>query len=165
MYLGHTHPDISFATHQCARYIYTPQSRAIKMLSSALAGVLRAQSIMVLDCYPDGDFAALWRRAHSQDPYCVWSRTGNVICFADCPILWKRASSIQTEIALSTMEAEYVALSTSCHDLFHSLTSLTRFVPLSTSANIISTTQRSYTLKSMRTMLVLWPSESSSHGV
>jgi hypothetical protein len=25
---------------------------------------------------------------------------------------------MQTEIALSTMEAEYVALSTSCHDLF-----------------------------------------------
>jgi hypothetical protein len=39
-----------------------------------------------------------------------------VICFADCPILWK--SKLQTEIVLSTMEAEYVALSTSCRDLF-----------------------------------------------
>jgi hypothetical protein len=33
-----------------------------------------------------------------------------------CPVLWK--SKLQTEIALSTMEAEYVALSTACKDLF-----------------------------------------------
>jgi hypothetical protein len=32
-----------------------------------------------------------------------------------CPILWK--SKLQTEIALSTMEAEYVALSTAMKDL------------------------------------------------
>ena len=44
------------------------------------------------------------------------SRTGYVICLANCPVLWK--SKLQTEIALSTMEAEYVALSTSCRDLF-----------------------------------------------
>ncbi len=31
-------------------------------------------------------------------------------------MLWK--SKLQIEIALSTMEVEYVALSTSCHDLF-----------------------------------------------
>ena len=42
--------------------------------------------------------------------------TGFVICFTDCPVLWK--SKLQTEIALSTMEAEYVSLSTSCRDLF-----------------------------------------------
>ena len=32
-----------------------------------------------------------------------------------CPVLW--CSRLQTEIALSTMEAEYVALSTACKDL------------------------------------------------
>eukprot|EP00956_Cyclotella_meneghiniana_P016409 scaffold25911_cov23-Cyclotella_meneghiniana.AAC.4 len=32
------------------------------------------------------------------------------------PVLWK--SKLQTEIALSTMEAEYVALSQACKDLF-----------------------------------------------
>jgi hypothetical protein len=36
--------------------------------------------------------------------------------FAGCPVVW--ASKMQTEIALSTMEAEYIALSTSCRDLF-----------------------------------------------
>jgi hypothetical protein len=34
---------------------------------------------------------------------------------ANCPVLWK--NKLQTEIALSTMEEEYVALSTSCSDL------------------------------------------------
>jgi hypothetical protein len=51
-----------------------------------------------------------------QDSHSIRSRTGYVICLADCAILWK--SKLQTEIALSTMEAEYVALSTSCRDLF-----------------------------------------------
>ena len=37
------------------------------------------------------------------------SRTGHVIMFAGCPILW--CSKLQTEITLSTTEAEYVALS------------------------------------------------------
>eukprot|EP00956_Cyclotella_meneghiniana_P021026 scaffold37794_cov37-Cyclotella_meneghiniana.AAC.2 len=52
----------------------------------------------------------------SQDPHCVRSRTGYVILVAGCPVLWK--SKLQTEIALSTMEAEYVALSQACKDLF-----------------------------------------------
>jgi hypothetical protein len=33
-----------------------------------------------------------------------------------CPVLWR--SSLQTEIATSTMMAEYVSLSTACKDLF-----------------------------------------------
>ena len=36
-------------------------------------------------------------------------RTGYVIKFANCPIIW--ASRLQTEIALSTTESEYIALS------------------------------------------------------
>ena len=37
------------------------------------------------------------------------SHTGYVIKYAGCPILW--CSKLQTEIALSTTEAEYIALS------------------------------------------------------
>ena len=43
------------------------------------------------------------------------SRTGCVITVSGCPVLW--FSKLQTETALSTMEAEYVALSTSCREL------------------------------------------------
>ncbi len=53
---------------------------------------------------------------NKQDPHCVQSRTGCAFCLANCPILWK--SKMQTEIALSTMRVKYVALSTSCRNLF-----------------------------------------------
>ncbi len=41
----------------------------------------------------------------------VLSRTGYVIMYANCPILWVSRLQIQTEIALSTAKAEYIALS------------------------------------------------------
>ena len=52
----------------------------------------------------------------SSDPSCVKSRTGFVITVANCPVLWQ--SKLQTETALSTMEAEVVALAHSCRELF-----------------------------------------------
>ncbi|KAL7480099.1 hypothetical protein ACHAW6_005808 [Cyclotella cf. meneghiniana] len=67
-------------------------------------------------CYPDADFAGLYGHEDSQDPHYTHSRTGFLIIVFNCSILWK--SKLQREIALSTMEAEYVALSTSCKDLF-----------------------------------------------
>ena len=44
------------------------------------------------------------------------SRTGYVITFAGCPVLW--VSTLQKEMTLSAVEYEYIALSTSCKDLF-----------------------------------------------
>ena len=64
-----------------------------------------------IDCYPDADFAGLYGHEDSQDPHC----SGFIILTFGCLVLWK--SHLQTEIALSTMEAEYVALSTACKDL------------------------------------------------
>ena len=69
-----------------------------------------------IDCYPDADFAGLWTEDDKHDPHCVRSCTGYVICLANCPVLWK--SKLKTEIALSMMEAKYVALSSSCLNLF-----------------------------------------------
>ena len=45
----------------------------------------------------------------------VKSRTGYVLLLNDCPILW--VSKLQTEIALSTMEAENIALLQSMRDI------------------------------------------------
>ena len=60
-------------------------------------------------------FAGLYGHENSQDPHCARSQTGYVISAFGCPVVWR--SSLQTAIALSTMEAEYVALSTACKDL------------------------------------------------
>lgn len=76
---------------------------------------MRPNASRGIDCYPDADFAGLYGQEDSQDPHCARSRTGYVILAFGCPVLWK--SKLQTEIALSTMEAEYVALSTACKDL------------------------------------------------
>ena len=56
----------------------------------------------------DTDFAGGWQQADSSDAGDVMSQTGMVIMYAKCPIYW--CSSLQTEIALSTAEAEYIAL-------------------------------------------------------
>jgi hypothetical protein len=122
---GHTRPDIAFAVHQCARYTFQPTNRhvtALKRIGRYLKGtqdkglIMRPTSKIHVDCYPDADFAGLYNKEDAQDPHCVRSRTGYVICVANCPVIWK--SKLQTEIALSTMEAEYVALSQACKDLF-----------------------------------------------
>jgi hypothetical protein len=58
----------------------------------------------------DADFSGNWNREESmEDPDTARSRTGYVVRFLGCPIMWK--SQLQTEIALSPCEAEYIALS------------------------------------------------------
>ena len=62
-----------------------------------------------LEVYVDADFAGGWSSGDVHNPECVLSRTGYVLMYAGCLITW--SSKLQTEIALSTTEAEYIALS------------------------------------------------------
>jgi hypothetical protein len=67
----------------------------------------RDQSIEV---YADADFYGSWNKATApQDISTAKSRTGYIVKFAACPIVW--TSKLQTQIALSTTEAEYISLS------------------------------------------------------
>ena len=68
--------------------------------------------MLQIDAYPDADFAGVHGHEQPTNPACVKSRTGFVIMFADCPFLW--VSKLQTETALSTMEAEANALAHCC---------------------------------------------------
>jgi hypothetical protein len=68
-----------------------------------------------VDCYVDADFAGLWNTEKDQDPICVKYRTGYSLIFMECPLSW--VSKLQTQIVLSTMEAEYIALSQSMREL------------------------------------------------
>jgi hypothetical protein len=49
------------------------------------------------------------------DPNTARSRMGYTICYAGCPMIW--APKMQTEIALSSTEAEYIALSQSMREV------------------------------------------------
>ena len=64
---------------------------------------------MNLHCYADADFAGNYVKEHGNDPASVKSRSGFVILYAGCPIAWQ--SKLQTEVALSTTESEYISLS------------------------------------------------------
>ena len=62
-----------------------------------------------IEVYVDADFVGGWDPGDAMNADNVYSRNGYVIWYAGCPIYWQ--SKLQTEIALSTAEAEYIALS------------------------------------------------------
>lgn len=117
-------PDIAFAVHQAARFTHDPKkshAKAVKRICRYLKGtiedgiILKPTEEWTVDCHVDADFAGLWGVEDDQDPICVKSRTGYVLSVAGCPVTW--VSKLQSEITVSTLESEYVALSFACRDL------------------------------------------------
>jgi hypothetical protein len=121
---NNTHPDISMAVHQCARYSSNPKAThelAVKRISRYLLVtqtkgiVMHPTADMSLNMFVDADFAGCWHKEYTELRDSVLSRTGYVIQFCGCPVTW--ASKPQSKIALSTTESEYIALSTATRDL------------------------------------------------
>jgi hypothetical protein len=116
-----TRPEIAYAVHQCARFSSNPKkshANAIKYLCRYLMGtkdkglILRADPSKSFEVHVDCDFAGNWIRDDAMsDPSTAKSRTGYVISYGGCPVLW--ASKLQTEVVLSSTESEYVGLSES----------------------------------------------------
>ena len=106
----------------CALHIYLKRSheKALKRIGRYLKGtrtkelIMKPSAELSIDCYVDSDFAGFWSYEDDQDPTCICSRTGFLIMIENCPAIW--SSKLQTEIALSTMEAEYIALRTAMKD-------------------------------------------------
>ena len=112
-------PDIAYAVHQLARFCEDPRKshhEALIHLCRYLLGsrneglVYQVDSTHSFETYADADFCGNWKReiAHT-DVSTAKSRSGYVIMYANCPVLWE--SKLQTMLALSTTEAEYMALS------------------------------------------------------
>ena len=59
-------------------------------------------------------FSGAWCRDYAYQVGSVLPRTGYIIKFANCPIVW--VSKMQTEISLSTTGAEYISLIQSMKD-------------------------------------------------
>ena len=125
MYLSNqTRPDITFAVNQVARFTHAPReihAKAVKRIVRYLAGtqdqglIFTSNLSIGLEMFCDADFAGLWKFEDPQHPNSVKSRTGFVIKLYGCPLLW--TSRLQTEIAASTLEAEYIALSSGMREL------------------------------------------------
>ncbi|KAL7476634.1 hypothetical protein ACHAW6_002483, partial [Cyclotella cf. meneghiniana] len=77
--------------------------------------ILRPAGMLEVDAYPDAEFAGLYGYGAKIDPACAKSRTGFLITVSYCPIVW--VSKLQTETAMSMMEAEIIALVHCCHEL------------------------------------------------
>ena len=121
---GTTRPDISMAVHQAARFCIDPRlshERAIYrigkylLLTADKGIIIKPVTSKGLECYVDADFAGGWNLSDADEASSVYSRTGYVIMYAGCPVHW--LSKLQSEVALSTTESEYIALSQAMRDV------------------------------------------------
>jgi len=116
-----TRPEIAYAVHQCARFMARPMkshAQAVRRIGRYLLGTadkgyfIRPDLNRSFDCYVDASFSGEWSNHLKDqaviDPNTARSRTGYFITFASVPLLW--ASKLQSEIALSSTEAELIAL-------------------------------------------------------
>ncbi|CAJ1954060.1 unnamed protein product [Cylindrotheca closterium] len=115
-------PDITMAIQQCARFCNDPKeshAMAVKRICRYLYKTrhmglhFKPDKTKGLECFVDADWAGSWQDQTSTDPLSSQSGTGYI--YAGCPIVW--ASKLQTLVALSTTEAEYIALSSSLREV------------------------------------------------
>ena len=117
-------PDIQFAVHHTSRFCNNPKSshaKEIKRIGRHLRRtkekgiIFNPNKSLGFEDWADADFAGGWNLRDSGSMKSVLSRSGFVIKYAGCPIAW--SSKLQSEIVLSTTEAECVSLSQSLRDL------------------------------------------------
>eukprot|EP00957_Ditylum_brightwellii_P172117 13103793-Ditylum_brightwellii.AAC.1 len=117
------------SVYQTARFCSDPKlthEKAIKRLRRYLMhtrkeGIVYNPDISKgLEYYVDADFAGGYSPEIANDADNLLSRTGMVIMYANCPIYW--CSTLQTEIALSTAEAKYIALSSALGEVLPLMT-------------------------------------------
>jgi Reverse transcriptase (RNA-dependent DNA polymerase) len=126
-----TWPDIAYAVHQCARFSAEPKQShvtAVKHIAKYLMatkdkGMILNPKNHSFDCWIDADFIGNWDRVNADvDPGTAKSRAGYIITYGACPIIW--ASKLLQEVALSTTEAEYCAISMSLRDVIFLMQSI-----------------------------------------
>jgi hypothetical protein len=110
--------DICHAVSQVCRFTHNPKkshASAVKTIVRYLkrtkdkGTVFKPTGKLDLDLYVDASFAPLYKFDPDHEPSSAKSRLGWVIFLAGCPVIWK--SQLQQDIATSTAESEYSALS------------------------------------------------------
>ena len=114
-----TRPDLSFAVSQAARFMANPRKcheDAIMRICEYLyytksKGMTMKTNGKSFEVFADADFSGGYQKGHTDDPNTAKSRLAYHIMYNGCLIYW--SSKLQTEVALSTTEAEYICLSQS----------------------------------------------------
>jgi hypothetical protein len=118
-----TRPELACSVHQAARFSANPKTSHTDavhyigryLIGSADKGLILKPNKHSFEVYADADFSGLWDKDTAMDdPSTAKSRSGYVILYAGCPILW--TSRLQSETALSTTEAEYLSLSSALRE-------------------------------------------------
>jgi hypothetical protein len=125
-YLGQTtRLDIMYATHQVAKYSSDPREPHGEEILYLVRYLKKTRDLGIrfkpdpkkgFECYCDADFSGNWnKRFAHKDPSTSKSRSGWIVFYAGCPVCW--TSKLQSQVALSTTEAEYIAMSQALRDV------------------------------------------------
>ncbi len=109
-------PDIVYATHQLAKYLSDPREPHGEAVLSLICYLKKTRDVGTcfkpdqdkgFECYCNADFSINWNKHLAPfDPSTAKSCSG---WYAGCPVIWE--SKLQTQVALSTTETEYIAMS------------------------------------------------------
>ena len=121
-----TRPDLAYSVHQCVRFCNNPKllhEQGLKRICRYLY-LTRDQGLIFkpnlkdgFKCYVNADWAGNWLKMRPNDKTGALSRSGYIITYANCPIVW--GSKMQSLVALSTTEAELIAMSTTLREVIH----------------------------------------------
>ncbi len=114
-----TCPDIMHTTHQVAKYSSDPEEPHGEAILYLVWYLKKTRDLGIcfkpdpkkgFECYCDANFSGNWNKkfAH-KNPSTSKSQSGWVVFYVGCPVCW--ASKLQSQVALSTTEAEYIAMS------------------------------------------------------
>ncbi len=130
-----TRPNIMYATHQIAKYasnLHKEIDEAIIYLvkylhcTCNLGFKFKPNPKKGFDCFCYADFLGNWNKLLAPtDPSTAKSCSCWIIFCAACPIIW--AYKLQSQVTLSTTEAEYIALSTSLSNTIQTMHILEEF--------------------------------------
>ena len=121
-----TRPDLAYSVHQFARFCNNPKllhEQGLKRICRYLYRtrnqglVFRPQLTDGFKCYVDAHWAGNWLKSRPNVKTGALSRTGYLITYANCPIVW--GSKMQSLVAFITTEAELIALSTALQEVIH----------------------------------------------
>jgi hypothetical protein len=122
-----TRPDIMYAMHQLTKYSSNPREPHEDATLYLIRYLKKTRDIGLkftpdpdkgFKCYCDANFSGLWKKQFARcDPSTSKSRSGWVVFYAGCPIIWASCLQTQTQVALSTTEAEYITMSQSLKDV------------------------------------------------
>jgi hypothetical protein len=117
--------DIMYAMHQIAKYLSDPRQSHGEAILYLVRYLKKTHNLGLkfkpdpkkgFKCYCDADFSGNWNREFAPvDPSTAKSRSRWIIFYAGYPVSW--ASKLQSQIALSTTEAEYIAMSQALRDV------------------------------------------------